>query len=148
MLWFTGLGVPVLCLLGLPALRRLDAGSAVRRAELAPRIALLSRSGLFASVSESALEQLASRALHQEVPSGTVVIAQGEPADAIYVAESGELEVTAHGEDGTVVDLPTMGPGAGFGEIGLIEGIPRSATVRALGDVVLLRIPARPSWPP
>ena len=141
MLWFTGLGVPVLCLLGLPALRRLDAESAVRRAELAPRIALLSRSGLFASVSEGALEQLASQAVRQEVPSGTVVIAQGEPADAFYVAESGELEVTARGEDGTVVDLPTMGPGAGFGEIGLIEGIPRTATVRALGDVVLLRIP-------
>ena len=95
MLWFTGLGVPVLCLLGLPALRRLDAESAVRRAELAPRIALLSRSGLFASVSEGALEQLASQAVREEVPAGTVVIAQGEPADAFYVAESGDFEVTA-----------------------------------------------------
>lgn len=141
MLWFAGLGVPLLCLLGLPALRRLDAESAVRRAELAPRIALLSRSGLFASVSEGALEQLASQAVRQEVPAGTVVIAQGEPADAFYVAESGDLEVTAYREDGTVVDLPTMGPGAGFGEIGLIEGIPRTATVRALSDVALLRIP-------
>ena len=141
MLWFTGLGVPVLCLLGLPALRRLDAESATRRAELAPRIALLSRSGLFASVSEGALEQLASQATREDVPNGTVVVEQGEAADAFFVAESGDFTVTARGDDGVEVDLPTMGPGAGFGEIGLIEGIPRTATVRAVGDAQVLRIP-------
>ena len=114
MLWFTGLGVPVLCLLGLPALRRLDADSAARRAALAPRIALLSRSGLFASVSEGALEQLASQAVREEVPAGTVVIAQGDTADAFFVAEDGELEVTALAEDGSPVEPAADGPGRGF----------------------------------
>ncbi len=141
MLWFTGIGVPVLCLFGLPALRRLDAESAARRAELAPRLALLSRSGLFASVSEGALEQLAAQAVREEVPAGATLISQGEAADAFYVAEAGEFGVSARSEDGSVVELPTMGPGAGFGEIGLIEGITRTATVRAVGDSVVLRIP-------
>ena len=141
MLWFTGLVVPLLCLLGLPALRRLDAESAARRAELAPHIALLAGSGLFASVSEGALEQLASQSVREHVPSGTLLVEQGQVADAFFLAESGDFAVSARGDDGLTVDLPPMGPGAGFGEIGLIEGIPRTATVRALGDAVVLRIP-------
>jgi len=141
MLWFTGLGVPLLCLAGLPALRRMDAESAARRAELAPRVDLLSRAGLFASVSEGALEQLAAQAERVEVSAGTVLIAQGDVADNFYVAESGEYAVIATDEQGKVVGLPSMAAGAAFGEIGLIERIPRTATVRAETDGVVLRIP-------
>jgi MFS family permease len=141
MLWFTGLGVPLLCLAGLPALRRMDAESAARRAELAPRVELLSRADLFASVSEGALEQLAAQAERVEVVAGTVLIEQGQVADAFYVAESGEYDVSATDERGEVVALPAMAAGAGFGEIGLIERIPRTASVRARTEGVVLRIP-------
>jgi CRP-like cAMP-binding protein len=141
MLWFTGLGVPLLCLAGLPALRRMDAQSAAHRAELAPLIDLLSRAGLFASVSEGALEQLAAQAELVEVAAGTVLIEQGQLADSFYVAESGQYAVSATDERGQVVALPSMAACAGFGEIGLIEGIPRTATVRAATDGVVLRIP-------
>lgn len=139
MLWFVGLVVPVLCLAGLPALRRMDAASAARRAELAPVLAVLTRSGLFDAVSEGALEQLAGSAVRREVAAGSVVIEQGARADAFYVAETGDYEVTARGPDG-VVRLPDMGPGAGFGEIGLIEAIPRTATVRALTDGAVVKV--------
>jgi hypothetical protein len=141
MLWFTGLGVPLLCLAGLPALRRMDAESAARRAELAPRLGLLSRADLFATVSEGALEQLAAQAERVEVAAGTVLIAQGEEADAFYVAESGEYAVSAIDENGGTIDLPSMAAGAAFGEIGLIERIPRTATVRATTYGTVLRIP-------
>jgi CRP-like cAMP-binding protein len=62
-------------------------------------------------------------------------------ADALYVAESGEYDVGATDERGEVVALPAMAAGAAFGEIGLIERIPRTATVRARSDGVVLRIP-------
>jgi CRP-like cAMP-binding protein/predicted MFS family arabinose efflux permease len=141
MIWFTGLGVPLLCLLGVPALRRMDTDSARRRTELAPRLALLSGSGLFASVSEGSLEQLAAVAEHRELAPGTVVVAQGDVADAFYLIESGELEVSSTDATGRPVALPMMSAGEGFGEIGLIEAIPRTATVRTATDAALLRIP-------
>jgi CRP-like cAMP-binding protein len=141
MLWFTGLGVPLLCLAGLPALRRMDAESVARQAELVPRVDLLSRADLFASVSAGALEQLAKRAERVEVAAGTVVIDQGQAADAFFVVESGEYDVSFTDPRGQVIALPSMRADAGFGEIGLIEGMTRTATVRAATDGVVLRIP-------
>ena len=102
---------------------------------------LLSRADLFAEVSEGALEQLAAQAERREVAAGTVLIAQGDEADSFYIAESGEYAVSATDERGEVVELPSMAAGAGFGEIGLIERIPRTATVRAVSDGVVLRVP-------
>ena len=70
-----------------------------------------------------------------------VVIRQGDPADAFYVCTDGTLEVTSHGERGRRDRvLRQLEAGSYFGEIGLIERIPRTATVRALTDVTLLRI--------
>lgn len=134
LIWATGLGVPALCLLGIPWLRRMDQESAERRARLAPQVALLARCDIFESVSEGALEQLAGDAKLIDVPAGTVLIEEGESADAFYVIESGRFGVSARGEGGVATTLPEMGSGTGFGEIGLIEGIARTATVTALVD--------------
>ena len=140
-LWVVGLGIPLVCAAAWPLLARMDAESAQRRALLAPKVALLTRVGLFAEVREGALDQLADEAHTVEVPAGQVVLAQGDPADAFYVVEEGTLSVVSTGADGTLRELPAMSAGDGFGEIGLLEGIPRTATVTALSDVRLLRIP-------
>ncbi|MDR7360876.1 MFS transporter [Nocardioides marmoribigeumensis] len=139
-LWVVGLAVPVLGLAAWPLLARMDAESAGRRAALAPRVRLLSGIGLFAEVREGALEQLAGQAEEVSVPAGTAVVTQGEPADAFYVIESGDLAVSSTGEDGVARELPEMGAGTGFGEIGLIEAIPRTATVTARTDAALLKV--------
>jgi MFS family permease len=134
---FAGLVVPLLCLLGLPWLRRMDADSVARRAELAPRIALLERCLLFADVRSGAVEQLAGSATFVDVEEGTVVVREGEAADAFYVVDSGTYAATASGSDRV---LSTMGPGTYFGEIGLIEAIPRTATVTASEGGRLLQV--------
>ena len=139
-LWIVGLGVPVLGLCAWPMLARMDAEAAGRRAALAPRVRLLAGVGLFAEVREGTLEQLAGQAEEVTVPAGTPVVTQGEVADAFYVIESGELSVRSTGEDGVARELPDMGPGVGFGEIGLIEAIPRTATVAARTDATLLKV--------
>ena len=54
-LWLAGAAIPVLCLLGVPALRVMDRQAEVRLAELAPRAELLERCDLFASISPGAL---------------------------------------------------------------------------------------------
>ena len=138
MLWFTGLGVPVLCLLGLPALRRLDAESAARRAELAPRIALLSRSRPVRLGLRGRPGAARSEAERVEVPAGTVLIAQGDAADAFYVAESGVF-ASARGEAARS-RAADMGAG-GLRRDRSDRAHPADGDRAGRGDVVVLRIP-------
>lgn len=140
MLWISGLAIPVACLLGLPALRAVDRQAQARQAGLEPRIRLLLGCDLFAAVPEGAVDQLAGAAEEIDVPAGAAVVAEGEAADAFYVVMAGRLEVTARGDrDDDVHHLATLGKGDYFGEIGLIEGIPRTATVVAAEPTHLLR---------
>ncbi len=135
-LWIVGLGIPVVSALCWPLLAGMDRESAERRVFLAPKLSLLTGVGLFAEVREGALDQLADEATLVDVPAGTVVIAQGDPADAFYVIAEGTLAVSAEG----AAPLPDMTAGDGFGEIGLLEDIPRTATVTAVTDARLLRV--------
>lgn len=139
-LWFSGLVIPVVCLLGWPLLRSIDRQAATRQAELAPRTALLAGCDLFADVSAGGLDQMAAAATEVTVEADQVVVREGAPADAFYVVVEGELSVTARGEGTDVAELGELVPGDYFGEIGLIEQIPRTATVRTLQGSRLLRI--------
>jgi predicted MFS family arabinose efflux permease len=87
---------------------------------------------VFAGVPESRLTAAFARGLELEVPAGQVVIRQGDPADRFYVIVDGSFEVTQAAEPGgppTVLRL--MGADEVFGEIGLLTGAPRTATVTA-----------------
>ena len=136
-----GIGIPALCFLALPRLVSLDRVAAARAVALAPRVSILERMDLFAAASRSSLEGLAGSSKEVDVPAGTAVVTEGEAADAFYVVEEGQLEVTAVGErGGPATWLRTLGPGSYFGEIGLLGRVPRTATVTAATDCSLLRI--------
>ncbi len=139
-IWVAGALLPALCLLGWPLLGRMDAANIEQSARLEPRVALLGRTGMFAEASRPVLEQLARVATEVEVPAGTEVIREGEPADALYVLVDGEMAVRAHGESDVEHALPSMGPGTCFGEIGVLERIPRTATVTSTVDSTVLRL--------
>lgn len=139
-LWLAGAGVPIACLAGWPALRGMDYRAAIRRAALAPRMDALAACVLFESVSDGSLAQLAGAATDIDAVDGTVVVGEGDDADAFYIILSGELFVTARGERPEIVSHGTLGTGDYFGEIGLIERIPRTATVTATAPTRLLRI--------
>ena len=136
-----GFGPPALGLLAYPALARMDRVAAARLAELAPRIAVLERLGIFSAAGRAALERLAAACTDVAVPAGTAIVREGDRADALYVLVSGSVEVTARGEAGGEEQvLRTMPAGSYFGEIGLLEGIPRTATVTAAEPCTLLRL--------
>lgn len=101
----------------------------------------LRRSPVLAGLPEDALGRLAACAEPVDVPAGEVVIAEGGPADAMYLVETGELEVSKTIGDADV-PLATLGPGDPVGEVGLVNDRPRTATVRTLRDSRLLRIDA------
>jgi len=67
-------------------------------------------------------------------------VRQGELGEQFYIIKSGRVEVTAHNEHGQSTVVRTMGPGDFFGEISLLTGEPRSATVTALEDAEMLVI--------
>lgn len=140
-LWIAGVAFPILSLAGLPALRLMDREATERQAELAPRKALLEQCDLFSHVSDGGLEQLAGSAATVEVPAGTAVLTEGEPAADFYVLEEGVLAVTSRGERAALSQVNSLEPPDYFGEIGLIEQIPRTATVTAARDARVLRIP-------
>jgi CRP-like cAMP-binding protein len=136
-----GAGVPALCLLALPRLLRADRVAAREAVMVAPRVAILERLGLFQNATRSSLEALAGAAQEITVPAGTVLIAEGDRADAFYVLTQGRLDVSPAGETGTEpVHLRTLEPLSYAREIGLLGQVPRTATVTATAQSTLLRI--------
>jgi hypothetical protein len=134
-LFVLGIGFPVIALLGVGPLVRADRNTAEKMRALEPRIALLQVLDLFAAASRQVLERLADSIEIVEIPADTDVVREGDPADALWIIAGGEVSVTV---DGSFVR--TMGPRSYFGEIGLLRGIPRTATVRTNEPCVLWRV--------
>jgi len=134
-LWIMAIGPFLLGLFGLPALLSVDSSTAAASAALAPRVALLEQLEMFASASRPLLERLASVMQDQNFAAGLKIITEGAAADYLYVLVEGEVQITASGESGGPAKLiRTMQAPVYFGEIGILEHIPRTANVTALGD--------------
>jgi CRP-like cAMP-binding protein len=121
-------GVPTLLLL--PAARGLDLR--LRRPDTLTTLESLS---IFSPLAPSALDALARRATRLAVPAGEVVVAEGDVGDRFFVVESGRVAVS-HGSD----VVRQQGPGEYFGEIALLRDVPRTATVTAAEDTVLVSV--------
>jgi small-conductance mechanosensitive channel/CRP-like cAMP-binding protein len=101
--------------------------------------ALLRSVDFLGAIDQAELQRLATRARVAPFPEGAVVVRQGESGDSLYVVVSGRVQVlTASREGGPEWALATLRPGDYFGEMSLLTGAPRSATVRALEDTDLL----------
>jgi CRP-like cAMP-binding protein/predicted MFS family arabinose efflux permease len=138
---FFAVAPAAIALLGVPQLVRVDRAAVQRMALLSPRIAFLESLGIFASASRTALERLAAGAEPIRAHPGARIVREGEPADALYALFDGSVDVAARGEAGEEPEyIRTMGPGTYFGEIGLLEQIPRTATVTAAEESRLYRI--------
>jgi MFS family permease len=100
---------------------------------------------LFAGLPPARLERAMQAATVQPMSDGEVVIRQGEEADRFYVIAEGEVEVTqVPPEGGPPVMLRRMGPSDVFGEIGLLSGVPRTATVTAVSGGTLIALDREP----
>ena len=75
-----------------------------------------------------------------EVPAGEVLMTQGEPGDALYISVSGRLRAYARDADGQERLLREMARGQVIGEMALFTQAPRSATVVAIRNSVLVRL--------
>jgi pyruvate,water dikinase len=94
-------------------------------------VATLQRVKLFADMDRRQSEQIARLLKERRFAKGDTVIMEGSGGAAFFLIDSGEATVTCKG-----AHLATLGPGDHFGEIALIDGGPRSATVTAATDLV------------
>lgn len=92
----------------------------------------LAEVGLFERCTKRELGTIARHLETVDLADGTEMITQGGPGDALFVILEGEAVVERDGEG-----VSTAGPGDHFGELALLDGRPRSATVRAKGPVTV-----------
>jgi predicted MFS family arabinose efflux permease len=123
-------------LLVLVRARTIDRRAAARVGELASRVTLLDALDIFTGASRATLEALASELRPHHVGAGEIVLREGDEPDDLYVVASGRLAVTTR-RAGQVAELQDRDY---FGEIGLLHGIPRTATVTAVTDCDLWRM--------
>ena len=103
---------------------------------------LLARVPLLADLEEGELERIAQEAIPRSFPKGARVFHEGDESDACYVIRDGEVRVTREHSDGRAIALATLGPGELFGELAMLDGGTRSASVETLSDVELLALSA------
>jgi CRP-like cAMP-binding protein len=71
---------------------------------------------------------------------GELLFQRGDRGDALFIIEAGHIQIVTFDQNGTELILNTMSPGEIVGELALLDGKPRSATARAVGDCSLYRL--------
>jgi CRP/FNR family cyclic AMP-dependent transcriptional regulator len=105
--------------------------------------AVLKAVPLFASFPEDQLRMLTTMVTRRSASRSTTIMAGGDATDSLYIVLSGRLKVMMSDSDGKEVILSILGPGEFFGEMGLIDDEPRSASVVTIEPCELLSISKR-----
>lgn len=101
---------------------------------------VLRRVPLLATLGEEDLAAFAGLLRERRYPRGSMILAQGDPGEALYLLAAGQVKVVLIHEDGREVILSVLGVGAFFGEMALLDQEPRSAHVVAMTDSLLLQL--------
>lgn len=101
---------------------------------------VLRRVPLLATLGEEDLAAFAGLLRERRYPKGSMILAQGDPGEALYLLAAGQVKVVLIHEDGREVILSVLGVGAFFGEMALLDQEPRSAHVVAMTDSLLLQL--------
>jgi CRP/FNR family cyclic AMP-dependent transcriptional regulator len=101
---------------------------------------VLPKVSFLGGLNETALSLLARAAHRMEVPPGTVIVREGEPGNQMYLIESGMVRICKNCGQPDETELAQLSAGAFFGEMCILETLPRSATAQAGGETVLYRL--------
>lgn len=108
-----------------PVLRR-TLGRRVRsrlsRSDQTQAVIRLAQTPIFGQMSPENLQAIAQRLVLHHVPAGEPIYRTGEPGDALYLVDAGEVEITAQNAHGVVEELDRAGTGGFFGEVSLLTG--------------------------
>lgn len=100
-------------------------------------------SAILAALNEQQLRELLRQGHHEHHEAGSVLFREGTASGTVVLLNDGRVKITSVTEDGQEALLAIRGPGDVLGELGALDGTPRSATVTAVDDVDALVVPAR-----
>ena len=105
---------------------------------------LLRETELFTDLSDRALERVVAQAVSRSVQRGDVLFEEGATPEHLYVVEDGRIAIASKSIDGRESVFALMERGELFGEMGLLDGLGRSAEARALELSQVIEIPYQP----
>ena len=106
---------------------------------LSPK-AVLKHNYLFRGLPDATIERVAGLAAKRHYAKGCGIFSQGDDGDALFGVASGRVRISASAAGGREVFLNIMEPGDTFGEIAVMDGLPRTASAAALDDSTLMVI--------
>lgn len=95
---------------------------------------------IFAGLNEQALKVLTDRAREETFDSGSLVFREGEPGNRFFLIATGGVRVVKNFDQPDALELARLGVGEFFGEMCILETLPRSATVQADGACTLFSL--------
>lgn len=105
------------------------------------QLAFLHKVPLFANLTDSELQALAADFVPLTFRQHETILRQGDEGEMLYLIQSGRVRIYVLGEEGREISVRLLGPGEVFGELALIDDLPRSANVVAMEDTVVLTLP-------
>jgi cAMP-dependent protein kinase regulator len=122
--------------------RRRKAGAALseQASENAQDLKELAASSLFASFKREALIEVLASTEVRSYDSGDIIVTEGEAGSSLFLIVSGMVKVFTKTEDGANLLLAELGLGDFFGEVSLLTGRPRTATITAHTDVTTIEL--------
>ena len=115
-----------------------DVGSSISGTPSTPPKAA-TRIPLFSDLTAEEFVDVAIMLVRRSEKAGTVIVTEGAPGDSMFIVSTGEVEATRD-QDGEAVKLATLRDGDFFGEIAVLSGEPRTATVTANKNTELLEL--------
>ncbi|MBW1810219.1 MAG: cyclic nucleotide-binding domain-containing protein [Deltaproteobacteria bacterium] len=103
---------------------------------------LISGNLLFKVLDQEARQKVMLLARVVKYEDEDIIIKQGADSDDIYLLHTGQVHVQTL-QEGFIVELDTLEPGTIFGEVAEVSGVPRTATVLAIGEVEAVRFPGK-----
>ena len=105
--------------------------------------AILQHNFLFQGLPDSSIDAIAALAHRRSLDSGAMIFSQGDDGDSLYGIASGQVRIFSADDKGHEVFLNLLGPGDSFGEIALLDGLPRTASAVTTAKSTLVSIPRR-----
>jgi len=114
-----------------------------KQADASERIKLLATCDLMRHLPADQIERILPCIRDRQLKADEILFRAGDPGDALYIVAHGKVEVLANGQPGANAfgsAIAVLGKGHAFGEMSLLSGGPRTATIRAVEDTDLLKI--------
>jgi CRP/FNR family cyclic AMP-dependent transcriptional regulator len=104
------------------------------------RVSLLRQIGLFSGLSDSELQVVADRLGKRTFGRGVILFHRDSPGETLYIIESGKVRIFVLSESGQEMSVRVCGTGEIFGELSMLDGLPRSAGAVAVEETHVLTL--------